>query len=277
MRSSSGLSLSHRWIGLLIALSAACSDARAGGGDTSDAGVDSSDEGADVVTPADRSVTPDTTEPADVPVSTDAPVTPDVPVSVDVPVTPDVPISTDVPGVPCPSSIAGNGQPCSLVGDGCGGGAGPCSDSYACTCNSAHRWQCITMSATCDGGVDAPSTDVPATDVPTPIDAPSSCSLAGSYTLTLAAIGSAQVDLNADGTWSYSSFGSTLGSGTYTTSPSQLSVRETSGSLTGCTPTQTGTYGYSFSADCRTLRTTLIDDPCSLRASAFNGAMLTRR
>ena len=226
----------------LLALSTACSAARAGGGG------DPADASTDNALPEERSA------------STDTPATPDVTIS------PDVTITPDAAGVPCPSSIAGNGQPCALVGDGCGGAGGACADSYACTCNAAHRWQCITMPSTCDSG---------APDVPV-----STCSLVGDYSTTLPGLGMLYLAIRPDGQWRFASSvdtlpGSTMG-GTYTVSGSRVELRETTTSLTGCTPTQIGTYNMAFSPGCAALTLTVSSDPCSLRSTVLSGQTLTR-
>jgi hypothetical protein len=231
----------------LVALSAACSAARAGGGS------------GDVDASADTDPSVDRSAPNDTPPS------PDVIASPDVVASPDVITSPDVPGVPCPSSIAGNGMPCAVVGDGCGGGGGPCSDSYACSCNPAHRWQCTTMPSACDSGVDVPA---------------STCSLVGTYSVSLVALGNIYLSLRADGQWRFSPSidglpTSTMG-GTYTVSRTRVMVRETTTSLTGCTPTQTGTYDFSFAPGCNTLTLATVAEPCSLRAMALAGQPLTR-
>ena len=196
------------------------------------------------------------------------PATPDAPVTPDAPATPDVPVSPDVPGVPCPSSIAGNGQPCSLVGDGCGGGAGPCGAAYACSCNSALRWQCTSTPGTCDSG---------APDVP---DASVTCSILGTYSVNLAALGMLFLSLRSDGQWRFAPTAEALGAstsgGTYTVVGARVTMRETTTSLTGCTPTQYGTYGFSFGSACATLVLTVVEDPCSLRATVLSGQTLTR-
>ncbi len=238
----------------LLALSSACSAARGGGGG------DPADASTDNALPEERSA------PTDTPATPDVTITPDVTATPDVTVTPDVTTAPDAPGVPCPSSIAGNGQPCALVGDGCGGGGGACADSYACTCNAAHRWQCITMPSTCDSG----TPDVPA----------STCSLVGDYTTTLPGLGTLYLAIRADGQWRFASSidmlpSSTTG-GTYTVSGSRVELRETTTSLTGCTPTQIGAYNVAFSPGCAALTLTVSSDPCSLRATVLSGQSLRR-
>ncbi len=262
--SSAGLRRSP-WLVSLLAASLACTAARSGnGGDPIDASVDSE-------TPADRAATPDVPATPDVTATPDVPATPDVTVTPDVPVTPDVTVTPDVPGVPCPSSIAGNGQPCSLVGDGCGGGAGPCGAAYACSCNSAQRWQCTSTPGLCDSG---------APDAPVTPDASVTCSILGTYSVNLAALGMLFLSLRSDGQWRFAPTAEALGAstsgGTYTVEGARVTMRETTTSLTGCTPTQYGTYGFTFGAGCATLVLTVVTDPCSLRATVLSGQTLTR-
>ena len=64
--------------------------------------------------------------------------------------------------------------------------------------------------------------------------------------------------------------------GTYTVVGARVTMRETTTSLTGCTPTQYGTYGFSFGSACATLVLTVVEDPCSLRATVLSGQTLTR-
>lgn len=176
----------------------------------------------------------------------------------------------DAPPVPCPSSAAGDGLSCADVGEGCAGGIG-CGGSYACTCNSAHRWQCVAMPSTCDAGRDAATS----TDVAT------ACSVVGDYALDLVALGTVYLRLRADGFWrnapSFAELDATTAGGDYTATSTELSLRETSASLAGCTSSQVGVYRYSFEGACATLRLTRVSDPCSIRGIALDGAALLRR
>lgn len=191
----------------------------------------------------------------------------DVP-AVDVPAI-DVP-AVDVATVPCPRSAAGNGQPCADVGEGCGGGLS-CGDSYACTCDVTHRWQCVTMASTCDAGRDASGGS----------DAPSVCALAGDYTLSLIGIGTVYFRLRTDGNWriagTFADLDTATSGGDYTATDTELSLRETGTSIAGCTASQVGTYRYTFDSGCASMRLMRVSDPCSLRGTVLNSATLTRR
>lgn len=191
----------------------------------------------------------------------------DVP-AVDVPAV-DVP-AVDVATVPCPRSAAGNGQPCADVGEGCGGGLS-CGDSYACTCDVTHRWQCVTMASTCDAGRDASGGS----------DAPSVCALAGDYTLSLIGIGTVYFRLRTDGNWriagTFADLDTATSGGDYTATDTELSLRETGTSIAGCTASQVGTYRYTFDSGCASMRLMRVSDPCSLRGTVLNSATLTRR
>lgn len=176
----------------------------------------------------------------------------------------DAPTSPDAPGVPCPGSIAGNGAPCDLVGDGCGGDVA-CGVSYACSCNAVHRWQCITMPSVCDASVDAPTT---------------TCSLVGTYFLRVDFV-PYYLSLRADGQWRLSltidGLTTSTAGGTYAVSGAQVSFRQSTTSITHCSTSDVGTYAFSFSPDCGLLRLGFITEPCTARSAAFAGPPLERQ
>lgn len=87
--------------------------------------------------------------------------------------------------------------------------------------------------------------------------------------------------MRADGQWRLSTpldgLATSTSGGTYTAAGPQVSFREARTSITHCHPSQVGTYAFTFSLDCATLRLAFIDDPCTDRSLAFASQPLLRQ
>lgn len=117
-------------------------------------------------------------------------------------------------------------------------------------------------------------------DVTTTPDVPAACSFVGAFWFRSPIGTTLYLRMRSDGTWSYgtslASLEGTSLSGTWSTSGSQITIRETGTSLTGCVSSQLGVYRTSFDATCNAAVLTLVSDPCSLRATLMGGRSFNR-